>query len=491
MTDGQFGAPAREFDFFISYSPADEQWAAWIAWTLEEAGYRTVVQAWDFVPGTNFIDFMDRGVSESLAVIAVLSRHYERSTYGRMEWQAALRASPESPERRLLTVRVDEIPIEGLLATITYVDLVGVADIDAARSLLLNRVGQAVDGHARPGRRPGFPGGGPGAARHREQPNPARPRPSALAGPGWSGRRRPARAPLYPQAAAAGGAGAQDAVTVLHLAGPDFGRGREPDALSRQIRGDLIMLRDAGAPAPDLMVVTGDLTASGSPRECDQALSFLTALRSQLDLSPQRVMVVPGAQDVNQAASQAYFHTCEADEVAPQPPYWPKWRHYTRLFRGLYQGLDTVFDSDQPWTLFPVPELSTVVAGFNSSMAYSHRPEEQYGFIGRDQAAWFAEAMRRYEEEGWLRIGALRHPLTDGRRPGDAVGGPGGLRDTDTFARLAAPGCTCCCTGRPAVRAPPPRPPAAPSSPDPPGSSRCSAPRPPPGSSCSRSVRRA
>ncbi|WP_107469935.1 TIR domain-containing protein [Streptomyces sp. 3211] len=439
MTDGQFGAPAREFDFFISYSPADEPWAAWIAWTLEEAGYRTVVQAWDFVPGTNFIDFMDRGVSESVAVIAVLSRHYERSTYGRMEWQAALRASPESPERRLLTVRVDEIPIEGLLATITYVDLVGVADIDAARTLLLNRVGQAVDGHARPGRRPGFPGGAAGATRHREQPNPGRPRPSALAGPGWSGRRRPARAPLYPQAAAAGGAGAQDTVTVLHLAGPDFGRGREPDALSRQIRGDLIMLRDAGAPAPDLMVVTGDLTASGSPRECDQALSFLTALRSQLDLSPQRVMVVPGAQDVNQAASQAYFHTCEADEVAPQPPYWPKWRHYTRLFRGLYQGLDTVFDSDQPWTLFPVPELSTVVAGFNSSIAYSHRPEEQYGFIGRDQAAWFAEAMRRYEEEGWLRIGALRHPLTDGRRPGDAVGGPGGLRDTDTFARLAAP----------------------------------------------------
>ncbi|MEU4732480.1 TIR domain-containing protein, partial [Streptomyces sp. NPDC023588] len=439
MTDGQFGAPAREFDFFISYSPADEPWAAWIAWTLEEAGYRTVVQAWDFVPGTNFIDFMDRGVSESVAVIAVLSRHYERSTYGRMEWQAALRASPESPERRLLTVRVDEIPIEGLLATITYVDLVGVADTDAARSLLLTRVGQAVDGHARPGRRPGFPGSASGSTRHPEQPNPARPQPSALAGPGWSGRRRPARAPLYPQASRAGGGSAQEAVTVLHLAGPDFGRGREPDSLSRQIRGDLIMLRDAGAPAPDLMVVTGDLTASGSPRECDQALSFLTALRSQLDLSPQRVMVVPGAQDVNQAACLAYFHSCEADEVAPQPPYWPKWRHYTRLFRGLYQGLDTVFDSDQPWTLFPVPELSTVVAGFNSSMAYSHRPEEQYGFIGRDQAAWFAEAMRRYEEEGWLRIGALRHPLTDGRRPGDAVGGPGGLRDADTFARLAAP----------------------------------------------------
>ncbi|MER6049564.1 toll/interleukin-1 receptor domain-containing protein, partial [Streptomyces sp. NPDC001793] len=158
VTDGELLGRTRDLDFFISYSPADEQWASWIAWTLEEAGYRTVIQAWDFVAGTNFIDFMDRGVSDSVAVIAVLSGHYGRSTYGRMEWQAALRAEPEEPERKLLTVRVEDIPIEGLLATITYVDLVGVADAEVARSLLLTRVGQAVEGHARPGRRPGYPG---------------------------------------------------------------------------------------------------------------------------------------------------------------------------------------------------------------------------------------------------------------------------------------------------------------------------------------------
>ncbi|MFE4328258.1 TIR domain-containing protein [Streptomyces sp. NPDC056831] len=443
VADSELGLSVSEFDFFISYSPADEQWASWIAWSLEDAGYRTVLQAWDFVPGTNFIDYMDRGVSESTAVIAVLSRHYERSTYGRMEWQAALRAAPEAPERRLLTVRVDDIPIEGLLATITYVDLVGIADADTARSLLLNRVGQAMDGHARPVRRPGYPGSGPsgrGVLVPGQDPYPADPdhlpgrRPG---GPGWAGRRRPARAPGYPPATGAGVA--RDTVTVLHLAGPGFGRGREPDALSRQLRGDIVELRDAGAPAPDLLVVTGDLTASGSPRECDQALSFLTAIRSQLDLPPQRVMVVPGAQDVNQAACRGYFHTCEADEVAPQPPYWPKWRHHTRLFRSFYHGLDTVFDSDQPWTLFPVPELSTVVAGFNSSMAFSHRPDDQYGAIGRDQAAWFAEALRGYEEEGWLRIGAVRHPLTAARHYADATSGPGALRDADALTRLTGP----------------------------------------------------
>ncbi len=42
-------------DLFLSYSPADERWATWMAWELEAAGYRTMLQAWDFVPGTNFI----------------------------------------------------------------------------------------------------------------------------------------------------------------------------------------------------------------------------------------------------------------------------------------------------------------------------------------------------------------------------------------------------------------------------------------------------
>ncbi|MFJ4619305.1 TIR domain-containing protein [Streptomyces sp. NPDC088812] len=434
MGERQSIAPTAPLDFFVSYSPADERWASWIAWTLEEAGYRTVLQAWDFVPGTNFVDFMDRGVSESAAVIAVLSRNYERSRYGRMEWQAALRADPDVPERRLLTVRVEDIPVEGLLATITYVDLVPVTDPAAARDLLLTRVRQALDGRARPSLRPDYPGGNAPSSPSAPVP-PAPPPPRPLGRPGWAGRRRPAAPPAYPPAAA--GARGREAVTVLHLAGPAFGRGQDPAELQAAIWGDLVELTDAGAPAPDLLVVTGDLTASGSPREVDQALAFLTGLRALLGLEPHRVAVVPGGRDVNQAACQAYFSTCEADEMPPRPPYWPKWRHFARLFQELYQGLDAVFDSDQPWTLFPVPELRAVVAGLNSSMAHSHRLDDRYGLVGPEQAAWFAQALRPYEEEGWLRIGALRHP--PGTARGGAADGDGPLRDTDVLARLTAP----------------------------------------------------
>ncbi|MCQ0004168.1 toll/interleukin-1 receptor domain-containing protein [Actinomadura madurae] len=125
---------------------ADERWASWIAWQLEAAGHRTMMQAWDFVPGTNFIDFMDRGLSEAKAVVAVLSRNYLRSRYGRLEWMAALRAAPDDPARKLVTVRIEDCPIDGLLSTITYVDLVGVDDPDEARGLLMRRIREALAG---------------------------------------------------------------------------------------------------------------------------------------------------------------------------------------------------------------------------------------------------------------------------------------------------------------------------------------------------------
>src|SRR5258708_15150153 len=155
----------RPPDLFVSYSPADERWASWLAWELEAAGFRTMLQAWDFVPGTNFIDFMDRGVSEAALVLAVLSNNYLRSRYGRMEWQAALRADPDNPVSKLVTVRLEDCQVDGLLSTITWVDLVGVTDPDHARALVLTRISEALDGRAKPVSGPAFPNGPAVAAR--------------------------------------------------------------------------------------------------------------------------------------------------------------------------------------------------------------------------------------------------------------------------------------------------------------------------------------
>jgi hypothetical protein len=70
-------------------------------------------------------------------------------------------------------------------------------------------------------------------------------------------------------------------------------------------------------PAPELIVVSGDLTEAARPREIDQGTTFLTGLR-----------VLLGLED------------------------------YAKLFAELYRAWKgLVFDVTQPWTLFAVPEL--------------------------------------------------------------------------------------------------------------------------------------
>ncbi|MDP4508464.1 WD40 domain-containing protein [Nonomuraea turcica] len=413
----------RPTEIFVSYSPADTAWATWIAWELEAAGYKTMIQAWDFVPGTNFIDFMDRGVTEAQLVVAVLSRNYLTSRYGRMEWQAALRADPDNPSNKLVTIRLEDVQLEGLLSTITWVDLLGVTDPGQARALLLGRVREALAGRAKPEAAPAFPDGSGVPAAAPTLPPPGNERARA--------RRAPVTAPKFPPAASSDSG--RESISVLHIGGPRFGRALPdpgdpftPEDMQARIWADLTGMYDRGMPRPDLMIVSGDLTESGSLGQFGQATRFVTDLRLLIGLEPHRLVLLPGPRDVTKAAASAYFMTCEADDVSPQPPYWPKWRHFAGLFGEVYQGLDDrVFDGGQPWTLFEVPDLKVVVAGLNSTMAMSHLERDAYALLGEAQAAWFAERLRPYEESSWLRLGGLGHP-------------PGALRDAPTFERLLA-----------------------------------------------------
>jgi tetratricopeptide (TPR) repeat protein len=154
---GQHGG---EWDFFISYTQADRRWAEWIAWVLEEHGhYMVLVQAWDFVPGSNWIADMHAGTRDTARTIAVLSDAYLDSQYGSAEWQAAWAADPEGIDRKLLTVRVADCARPGLLAGVVGVDVFGL-DEPAARARLLGMVSAAVAGRAKPTTQPPFPGTG-------------------------------------------------------------------------------------------------------------------------------------------------------------------------------------------------------------------------------------------------------------------------------------------------------------------------------------------
>src|SRR5207244_950656 len=95
-------------DFFISYNKADRPWAEWIAWQLEEAGYSTVLQVWDFWPGSNFVIQMDKAIKEAKCIIALLSPDYLTSSFTLPEWTAAFREDPTGEKGNLIPIRVRE-----------------------------------------------------------------------------------------------------------------------------------------------------------------------------------------------------------------------------------------------------------------------------------------------------------------------------------------------------------------------------------------------
>ena len=155
-------APIARKDFFISYTRKDGTWAEWIAVQLEDAGYSTIIQAWDIRPGMDFLEEMDKATQIAQRTIAVLSPDYFQSRYARAEWHVAFR------ESTLLPIRVQPCDVKGLLGSIVYIDLVDLDEAQARETLLAGvrpeRVPARVpfpaadQAHRQHSERPPFPG---------------------------------------------------------------------------------------------------------------------------------------------------------------------------------------------------------------------------------------------------------------------------------------------------------------------------------------------
>jgi tetratricopeptide (TPR) repeat protein len=146
-------------DFFLSFTGADRPWAVWLLAELDAAGYSSVSQLRDFVPGSNFVVEMNRAARRARRTLGVLSPKALQAPFVWQEWAQRLVGDPIGEQRALVLVRVAPCDPEGLLGPVVYVDLVGL-DEGAARALLREELAAAVRG-----RRPlqtdqQFPGGG-------------------------------------------------------------------------------------------------------------------------------------------------------------------------------------------------------------------------------------------------------------------------------------------------------------------------------------------
>ncbi|MCX6647089.1 MAG: FxSxx-COOH system tetratricopeptide repeat protein [bacterium] len=128
-------------DFFISYRNVepDNHWAQWIAWVLEEEGYSVVIYEWDFGPGTQFVSKINDALQEAERVIVALSSRYLQSEYTKLEWTVAYREAVEGIKKPLVLFRIEDVIVEGLLGSLSMVDLFNRSD-DEARALVLDAV---------------------------------------------------------------------------------------------------------------------------------------------------------------------------------------------------------------------------------------------------------------------------------------------------------------------------------------------------------------
>lgn len=126
------GIVNKASDFFISYTARDEGWATWVAWRLELAGYRVVLQALDFGAG-NFIARMEEAVREAELLLAILSESYLESKWGREEWTAYMDISSSN----VIPVQVEDVNTRSLLRSLRRINLIGLEEGGAEEKLLL------------------------------------------------------------------------------------------------------------------------------------------------------------------------------------------------------------------------------------------------------------------------------------------------------------------------------------------------------------------
>lgn len=123
-------------DFFISYNQDNKDWAKWVAGTLQESNYTVYLQAWDIIPGDDFINRMNEFLSKSTRYIAIWSKSFSNSEYCKKEFQTAFNEHLKGKIELFLPVRIDNEPLGPLYNTIVYIDMLNLNEEEAKERLL-------------------------------------------------------------------------------------------------------------------------------------------------------------------------------------------------------------------------------------------------------------------------------------------------------------------------------------------------------------------
>ncbi|HME22259.1 MAG TPA: FxSxx-COOH system tetratricopeptide repeat protein [Acetobacteraceae bacterium] len=131
-------APAFEFDFFISRRGSVAAVAQEVADILAAEGFQVRVQDYDFAASGQFVRDIDHALKQARHLLILYSHDYHSSFWTQQEFHNFLAAvAASNGERRIGVLRCDDAIPTGLLYSATFGNLVGVANTDERRRIVL------------------------------------------------------------------------------------------------------------------------------------------------------------------------------------------------------------------------------------------------------------------------------------------------------------------------------------------------------------------
>lgn len=143
-------------DFFISYAGPDRPWAAWITSLLRSNGYSVEFDAWDWAPGTDAVQQMNRALECADRMLALWSPRYFDPTSWAGEESSAAMVNNHFAKGRLVPIRVEAVTPPAIYKPLVVIELAGRDERQASAELLARLrmdLGQ-LDAQPSPGRAP-------------------------------------------------------------------------------------------------------------------------------------------------------------------------------------------------------------------------------------------------------------------------------------------------------------------------------------------------
>lgn len=143
-------------DFFISYAGPDRPWAAWITSLLRSNGYTVEFDAWDWAPGTDAVQQMNRALEQADRMLALWSTRYFDPTSWAGEESSAAMVNNHFAKGRLVPIRVEACTPPAIYKPLVVIELADRDERSASAELLARLSGDVgqLDPQPFPGRAP-------------------------------------------------------------------------------------------------------------------------------------------------------------------------------------------------------------------------------------------------------------------------------------------------------------------------------------------------